>query len=774
MAIIGEWAVRLVANASGLVAGCEAGARTVRTFAQQARVATAAIGSGLNSAIAGIARIDLGKSTEQLQKVTGAVLGVGSAVLTGGGVAIAGAVTAATLALVSMASASMDAIALQEKLGQRLGITASEAGGLQVMASRVGLSSDDLSDGLDKYAHRLGKLQEQLNSGRGGPMVDALERLGINARDFIQLSMPEQFALLSDRMKTVSNATERAAVLGGLLGPRLAESFQGMIRQSSADFRDLTGLAQRFGVAVDAATATRIRATVKELKDVGILLGSTVGIVGRTLAVTLAPVAMFVGQTLGTLIEKAQPVLAMLGLGLVIAFAPILAIISLVTAGVRVFMPIIEGVSDVIKDVGEAVGAVFSEVWGVLQSVGQAFAGMVDGQWVGPLDHLKEALQFFGKVAAMTIRGLGMVIADTIALVARGLAWLAGVAAAVMPKGDASSGERSWAQRLTMLQQQLGGVQAKADAAANSLRNLTAPQAAQRSDFSNAVQDAQRRIAMRAFTGQVPVDANAAANAFQGLQQFLLAPPPNAVGGPERVHEITRALDQQIERLNVSAARQAWLDARAAGATEQQLREIEARSALLAVGQAMAANTQRINEIDQQIATRGMSARDLDLHRLELTRNATDEMRQQLNLAHDRLEAVNRTAAAEQQVRQMLQSQLTPLQRFQEGVNDVFNFAERGGMNAEQQARQIGNMFDELDRAFPQHEREAPGALLEGSVEAARAVAAARRDAMSRTVDPQARMVELMEQQRDRDRRREERDRQLLALAQNGFFEVVN
>ena len=777
MPIIGEWAVRLVANANGLVQGCEAGARTVRTFAQQARVATSAIGSGLNTAIASLSRIDLGKSTEQLQRVTGAVLGVGSAALTGGATAVAGAVASATAALGAFATQGMESIAIQAKLASRLGITATEAGGLMSIAAQVNVSPDELVGGFAKFDMQIAHLREQLNSGRGGPMVDALERMGVNARDFAQMGLPQQLHALQNGMGNIENVAERNSTLMEILGRRAEGVLGPLLRMQGVDFSNLAGIGRAAGLAVDDSTAKFIASAVKELKAAGQGLGTTMSIVGRTLAIAVTPVALLVGQTISLLSQQAQPLLALLGMGLVVAFAPVLAIIAAVAGAVRLFMPIIQGVSEAVGFVGNAIKDVFTEVWGVLAATVSAFTDAFGAGISNPLEFFKGVLKSAGQAVSEIIRSLGMALTELVSMVAGGVAKAAAGLAVVLAATNTATGAE-WSGNLRNLQSNLGQVQTRAERAQAALRNLgsgvtTGPTQEDIAAWQSMMPvGGALNLVNRLST--MPIDANAAATAFERLQRAIMALPPTAGPSPERVRQITQAIDQQIARLGVSAERQAWLDAQAAGATEQQLAQIAARNEILAQGQAIAANRQHVTEIEQRAITLGMSAREQDLHRLELTRRATDEMRAQLNLAHDRLEAAQRLAAAENQVRQMIQATRTPLEQFRSGVNDMFNaMADGAVMNAEDQGRHIGHIFEQLDRAFPRVEREPPSALMEGSIEAARAVAAARRDAMGRSQDPQERILEILQAQRESDRRREARDIQLLALAQQGFFDVV-
>ncbi len=778
MPIIGEWAVRLVANANGLVQGCEAGARTVRTFAQQARVATSAIGSGLNSAISSISRIDLGKSTEQLQKVTGAVLGVGAAAMTGGVTAFAGAVASATASLGAFALQGAEGIAIQSKLARQLGVTATEAGGFLVLAGQAGILPDDLSSGIDKFALQVGKIREQLDSGGGGALVHNLERLGIDARQFVAMPVAGQLQALRAGMDHIEDATERNATLMMIMGRRAGEALMPLLRLQDADFSRMGDLGRRSGMAVDDSTARYVALAVKELKTTSRDLGTTIGIVGRTLAIAVTPVALLVGQTIGLITQHAQPLLSMLGMGLVVAFAPVLAIIAAVTGAVRLFMPIVSGVSEAVGFVGNAIKDVFTEVWDVLAATVSAFTDAFGAGISNPLEFFKGVLKVAGQAVSEIIRSLGMALTELVSMVAGGVAKAAAGLAIVLAATNTATGAE-WSGNLRNLQSNLGQVQTRAERAQAALRNLgsgvtTGPTQADIAAWQSMMPvGGTLNLVNRLST--MPIDANAAATAFERLQRAIMDVPPTSGPSPERVRQITQAIDQQIARLGVSAERQAWLDAQAAGATEQQLAQIAARNEILAQGQAIAANRQHVTEIEQRAITLGMSAREQDLHRLELTRRATDEMRAQLNLAHDRLEAAQRLAAAENQVRQMIQATRTPLEQFQAGVNDMFNAMSDGAvMNAEDQGRHIGHIFEQLDRAFPRVEREPPSALMEGSIEAARAVAAARRDAMGRSQDPQERMLEIMQAQRESDRRREARDIQLLALAQQGFFDVVN
>jgi len=138
--------------------------------------------------------------------VTGRVIGLGTALL---GVAAAGG-------MAMMIRKQMDMIDSTAKLSKQLGVATEDLQKLRHAAELTGAGSEMLDKGLATLAKRLGEVA-MFGTGMAN---DALEALGLEAKELIKLSPDEQFRAIGEAMKGIANPTERAAIAAGLFSKR--------------------------------------------------------------------------------------------------------------------------------------------------------------------------------------------------------------------------------------------------------------------------------------------------------------------------------------------------------------------------------------------------------------------------------------------------------------------------------------------------------------------------------------------------------------------------
>jgi hypothetical protein len=403
---IGSWNVSLTANAGGMIRELERGATKIQSFSAMAVTATKTMATGVNSALVAVTGVNMGAATAQLQNMAGAALGVVAAIGTGGTVAIVGAVAAAAAAVVGFATASMDAVEVQVRLGRQIGITAQQAAGLQVLADRYNVSGDALSGGLNVWARQLGALRRELSSGHGGVISEGLHRLGIDATLFAGANVSEQFALIAEGSRRIGDGMERSAVLTDVLSRRAQEMIP-LFRAQGSELRNLNGVAAEYGYSISQSQAEGIAAAVRQLKELSRYVGSVFSMIGQGAALIFAPAASAAGTMLRELVTKARPVINLLAAINFAFLIEIAAVITAIVAAVNFCMPAIVAFGKIIDVVASVVSTAFTIMAPVVTEafaeLGKAFSEFGgDGGVIETLMKLAVPLTIFFTMSIVT------------------------------------------------------------------------------------------------------------------------------------------------------------------------------------------------------------------------------------------------------------------------------------------------------------------------------------------------------------------------------------
>lgn len=231
--------------------------------------------SGLDKAAAKAEGI-VGKLTTGVNSQV-AALGKYAAVATAAGVALA----------VGLLAKSMETIDAQSKLAARLNGTTAELQALVHAGDLAGVSQEQLATAIGKMNQ---KLAEAARTGQG-PAYEALQRLGLSAKDFLALPVNERLATLADRFKDLGyNTAQQADALKqmGVRGQELLSLFEG----GGDGIRDATKDVEAFGVAVSDIDAATVEAANDAWTTARLLLTG----IGNQLSVTLAPLIKDVGD----------------------------------------------------------------------------------------------------------------------------------------------------------------------------------------------------------------------------------------------------------------------------------------------------------------------------------------------------------------------------------------------------------------------------------------------------------------------------------------------
>lgn len=176
-----------------------------------------------------------------------------------------------TSALHAMERASAAVFTEMERLNEvsqkakNLGISSGSLVGLRGAAEDLGNVKDERFDNsLAKFGENIG----QAAMDRAGPAFDALQRLGIDAKELSGLSLDKAFLRLADALQKVDNIDERLALSKGLLGKGGAE-LASALAAGGDEIRRLSEEQQKLSQTkfIDDTSIKDAIASVRDLKD---------------------------------------------------------------------------------------------------------------------------------------------------------------------------------------------------------------------------------------------------------------------------------------------------------------------------------------------------------------------------------------------------------------------------------------------------------------------------------------------------------------------------
>lgn len=189
--------------------------------------------------------------------------------------AYAAGVTAAAGALALFVRSAMNAADEIAKQARSLGLLTSRYQALSMVAREAGVNQQ-------AFAGMLGRLQQAADSAN-----PALERLGINLRDFATLGADEQMRLVAEALSGVESATERTGIAMQLFG-RAGRDALNMLSDYGASVAEAEEFQRRFNISLSEEGAQAIEAANDALARLGDIFTG----IGNTLAVWVAPAVL--------------------------------------------------------------------------------------------------------------------------------------------------------------------------------------------------------------------------------------------------------------------------------------------------------------------------------------------------------------------------------------------------------------------------------------------------------------------------------------------------
>lgn len=195
-----------------------------------------------------------------------------------GALAFGAAFTAAGAGAALLVRRSLETIDAQAKMARSLNTSVASLQTLNRASNLAGVSFGELRTAAVALQRRL----SQAASGTG-TAVDALDRLGLSAKDVINLDFDKQIALISDRMNEFVPEAQRASELAKLFGDRAAFAIS---RIDSATIQQANEELRSLGVLVSDVDAAAIEQANDSMSQMTLVSEG----LGNRLSVALAPV----------------------------------------------------------------------------------------------------------------------------------------------------------------------------------------------------------------------------------------------------------------------------------------------------------------------------------------------------------------------------------------------------------------------------------------------------------------------------------------------------
>lgn len=719
---------KLNANATGLVGGLNVAALRMRQFQSQSQSfavnVARNVGSGIATAARSIASLDFGSMVASLGSLATGPIGMTIA-----------AIAAATVGMVDFAMHSMDAVAVQQRLGLQLGVTAQEAAGLLILGRRFDVDAAAMNEATSKWAMRLGELRSEIESGRGGEISAALGEMGINAAEFIAMRLPEQFAMIAEAAKRIEDPLRRQDMVMKVLGRRvaaLAPMFTDFTNDVTGDeFRNVAGVAAGAGYSISQEEAETIEGAMNALELKGAYVRAVFSNIGQGAAVALALPLTHVMETLEELATKGQPLLKAMGGAIVLAMMPINWIITAISVGIQASMPVIVALGNILTNVGRRIMQTWELLAPVFKAVGQAFMALLGNRQ--PIQDFADWLEKFGgEFAENIVKGFGFAILYIVDLVVGALAEFAEISARAGQSANAFFRSAAGLYGLVSDDMQF------------NTDELTA--------FAREMRAVQR------------LTADAAKNLNNPLTATVNAPPEQTIGAGWVMNERGLMMLAENEARGFTNTIEGWFDV---------MTELHSNPIYWSPPQMMDGWSSAAEKIEKANRRIGLSREDLEL--MDAREQANDRLsaaaEARIRAAQAERTLLEQQLELEKQRLQVLQQNRSPLHRFEEAMTNIEQMGLAAGTVAGDAA--IGRAFEELERSLPQIQDRIPQALLFGSVQEQAAIQATRREARRDRQDPQERIRQTLERALQFQQETRDSNRRIAAAVENIRFDVL-
>jgi len=147
-------------------------------------------------------------------------------------------------AIVAAGKAALEYAGHLGELADTLGLTTKDLQTFSYAAGQVGISQDELQVGIQKLTISMG--QAQLGAEK---QVKAFNAIGISVDDLKGKSAGDVFRLIAERLETVSDRSQRAAIEVALFG-KAGAKLDNLLSGSQGRLNDLSDAAERLGIVL--------------------------------------------------------------------------------------------------------------------------------------------------------------------------------------------------------------------------------------------------------------------------------------------------------------------------------------------------------------------------------------------------------------------------------------------------------------------------------------------------------------------------------------------
>lgn len=161
-----------------------------------------------------------------------------------------------------------------------------------------GLAAEITGTDFETLSKALSIMQRRASEAKVGLLtaVRPLEQLGINIKEFNRLGATEQFKLISDRMRTVADQTDKARIAQELFG-RAGSEIIPFLKSGNEELDRANALLKRYGISLDSVGV----GAIEEANDAWTETKTIIRGIVNLLAVEFAPIVREIAGTVGRL-----------------------------------------------------------------------------------------------------------------------------------------------------------------------------------------------------------------------------------------------------------------------------------------------------------------------------------------------------------------------------------------------------------------------------------------------------------------------------------------
>tara|TARA_R110002051_G_scaffold325869_1_gene432669 strand:+ start:18269 stop:20284 length:2016 start_codon:yes stop_codon:yes gene_type:complete len=209
-------------------------------------------------------------------------------------VAAAVAVAAFAAAAVKMTKSGLSFIDNQAKMARSIDGTIDGLRALQLAGGDAGVSAGAVGAAMQKLGRRLDEAQV-----KGGPVADALDRIGLSAADLMKMDADERLATIADRVKALGFSAQQTAGLLGEFGIRNAEMSL-LVAQGGDAIRNARSELVALGLSINEVDAAKIESANDAFSRIGVGIEA----VSNRMAIAFAPALESISNAFVALVRE--------------------------------------------------------------------------------------------------------------------------------------------------------------------------------------------------------------------------------------------------------------------------------------------------------------------------------------------------------------------------------------------------------------------------------------------------------------------------------------